>query len=264
MIPDFLSQALAPDRWPMFALISARLSGLMLAAPVWSLTPLPRAARAAITVLLAVLLLPLAPKTPLPERVLDLPLPLAMELMVGIAIGLTAAVMVHGVTLGGEVLSLQMGLSLGPALSPMPDTQVSGIGQIKSWLAILIYLGIGGHLILLRGVADSLQALPPGTAMDFVSGAQAAVALGGTVFSSAVRTAAPVMETLLLVNLALAILSRAVPQLNTMMVSLPVTFGVGLVMIGVSLPIVASVIGGWMETLPDHVATVLHSFQLAH
>jgi flagellar biosynthetic protein FliR len=261
MIPDFVTQALAPDRWPTFALITARLSGLMLAAPLWSMTALPRASRAAVTVLFALLLLPLAPQTPLPERVLDLPLPVVMELLVGIVIGLTAAVIVQGVALGGEILSLQMGLSLAPVLSPTPDVQVSGIGQIKSYLALLIYLAIGGHLILLRGLADSLRILPPGAPMDFVSGAHAGTMLVSGLFSTAIRAAAPVMVTLLLANAALAIMSRAVPQLNAMMVSLPLTFGIGMLMIGVSLPIVASAIGGWMQALPGSVDAVVNSFR---
>jgi flagellar biosynthetic protein FliR len=261
MIPDFVQQVLAPDRWPTFALITARISGLMMTGPLWSMTAMPRTVRAAITVLLAVLLLPITPRVALPEHVLDLPLPVVMEMLIGIVIGLTAAVLVQGVALAGEVVSLQMGLSLGATLAPSPDVQTSGIAQIKSTLALLIFLGVGGHLILLRGLADSLRALPPGTGMDIASGAQAGAALMGTLFSSAARAAAPVMVTLLLVNVALALLSRAVPQLNAMMVSLPVTFGIGLVMIGVSLPIIASVIGGWMQALPVGVDTVVDHFR---
>jgi flagellar biosynthetic protein FliR len=261
VIPDFMTQALAPERWPTFALVTARLAGLMLAAPLWSLTVLPRLARAAITALLALVLLPNVPATPLPERLLDLPLPIAMELVIGIAIGLTAAVLVHGVALGGEVLAIQMGLSLGPALAPTPDVQATGVGQIENWLALSIYLAIGGHLFLLRGVAESLQALPPGAAIDYAAGARHAVDLFTILFSSAARAAAPVMATLLLTHLALAILTRAVPQLNTMLVSLPLTFGVGMLMIGVTLPILSSVIGGWMEALPDRVATAVEHFR---
>ena len=47
------------------------------------------------------------------------------------------------------------------------------------------------------------------------------------------------------------------------MVSLPLTFGIGLVMIGISLPVVATVIGGWMQALPDHVGAVVGAFQPA-
>lgn len=162
MIPDFFAEILTPGRWPAFVLVSARLAGLMFTAPLWSMSDLPRLARAAITVLLAVTLLPAVPPTKLPEEILALPLPFAMELLVGIVIGLTAGILVQGVALSGEVLSLQMGLSLAPQLAPMPDLQVSGVGLLQSNLALLIYVAVGGHLMLLRGLAQSLQTLPPG------------------------------------------------------------------------------------------------------
>ena len=58
------------------------------------------------------------------------------------------------------------------------------------------------------------------------------------------------MVALLLTKLALAILGRAVPQLNAMMVSFPITIGVGLVMFGLSLPVVSNVIARWVQELP--------------
>ena len=219
---DALTAMLAPQRWPTFVLITARLSGLMMTAPLWSMTALPRVVRGAITVVLAAVLLPLADPARVPEHVLELPFPVASELLVGIVIGLAAAVLVQGASLGGEVLSLQMGLSLGPALAPMPEVPISGIGQLQSMLALLVYVGMGGHLMLIRGLADSIRVLPPGTLVGF-EGGRTAIELAGGLFASALRTAAPVMVSLLLGNLALAVLSRAVPQFNAMMVSLPLS-----------------------------------------
>jgi flagellar biosynthesis protein FliR len=261
LVPDFLNQAFAPDRWPVFVLITARVGGLMLSAPLWSMTMLPHTARAAITVLISILLLPLAPHVTLPEQVLDLPLPMAIELIIGISIGLTAAVLVQGVGLAGEVLSLQMGLSLGPALAPTPDVPVSGVGQIKSFLALILYLAAGGHLVMLRGLADSLTILPPGAPLNLAGGAGQAALFCEALFGSAVRAAAPVMVALLLSNLALAILSRAVPQINAMMVSLPLTVGVGLVTIGLTLPVVSGAIARWMGMLPASVDRMLAGFR---
>ena len=233
---------LDPGAWPTFVFVTARLTGLMLTAPLWSMTAMPRAIRAAVTVVLALLLTPLAPRVTVPEQLLELPLPLALELVLGLGIGLTAGVLVHGASLAGEVISLQMGLSLGPALATVPELEVPSVGQLQSLLALLVYVAMGGHLILLRGLADSLQVLPPATALDLAGGAHLAARLGGALFASALGIAAPVMVTLLLVNVALSILSRAVPQLNAMMVSLPLTIGIGLLMLGLALPLLAATV----------------------
>ena len=262
MIPDLFGQIMAPGRWPAFVLISARLSGLMLVAPLWSMTSLPRLARAAITVLLSIVLLPSVPDTRLPDEVLALPLPFALEMVVGVVIGLTAGILVQGVALAGEIISLQMGLSLAPQLAPMPDLQVSGVGLILSNLVLLIYVGIGGHLVLLRGLADSLQTLPPGLPMD-LTGGQAAVGAAGAIFRCALSAAAPVMVTLLLAEMSVALLNRAVPQVNAMMISFPIAIGVGLVMTGAALPFLVTSIEGWMHQLPGSVTSLVGALRTA-
>jgi flagellar biosynthetic protein FliR len=260
-MPDFVTMALAPANWPTFAFLLARLGGFMMAAPVWSMTAIPGIGRAAITVLLAVCLLPLAPRGALPEPLMVLPMPLAMEFLVGTVIGLCAAVLVQGVALAGEILSIQMGISLGPVLSPMPDAPVSGIGQIKSFLALVIYLSVEGHTMLIQALAGSLTAIPPGAMIRFDHGDLLASSLLATFYTTAIRAAAPVMVALLLTNIAVAILGRAVPQLNVILVALPITIGVGLVMIGSCLSFLAPAIAGWMASLPETIGAALQGFR---
>jgi len=260
-MPDFLTEILAPGNWPTFVFVAARVGGLMLVAPLWSMTALTQTARAAIVVLLAILLLPLTPRAAVPEQIVQVPVALAMEVLIGLAIGLTAAVIVQGVALAGEVVSLQMGLSLAPALSPMMHEQPSGVGQMQSLLAMVIYLGVGGHLVMIQGLAYSFRLLPPGAPLALETGGGAASGLMGILFQTGLRAAAPVMVALLLTNIAMAILSRAVPQLNTMMVALPLSIGVGLVMMGAALPFMTASIGRWMQTLPDSVASIVQSFR---
>ena len=259
-VPDFIGSALVPERWPTFALLTGRIGGLMLTAPAWSCTTLPASIRSAVTVVLALVLLPSAPAAPLPAQVLDLPLPMAAELAIGVVIGLTAAVLVNAVGFAGEVVSMQMGLSIAPALSPVPEMQVVGLGQVSTLLAVLIYLALGGHLVLLRALAHSLQVLPPGGGIEFTGGGPTAVALAGQLFACAASAAGPVMVTLLLANIALAVLSRAVPQINAMTVSFPVTIALGLLMYSVSLPNVSNVIARWLGALPGVAEGVLVPF----
>lgn len=261
-MPNYLDEVFGPDRWPVFVFITARLIGLGFTAPLWSMPTFPRGARAAVIVVLALLLLPATPETTLPDGILDIPVPLALELIIGMSIGLTAAVIIQGVAYAGDVLSLQTGLSLGAALSG-GDVPGAGLGQMKSVAALLIYVILGGHLVLLQGLAQSLRVLPPGGAVNTEVGGATAAAVVGVVFSSAARVAAPAMVALLLANIALAILTRAVPQLNAIMVSFPVTIGLGLVMIGASLPIVAFVISRWIQELPMSVGAVVEGFSLA-
>jgi flagellar biosynthetic protein FliR len=232
----------------------------MLIAPLWSMSAVPRTVRGAIAVVLTIMLLPAAHPVRLPDDVFGMPVLLGSELILGLAIGLTAAVLMQGVALAGEVASLQMGLSLGAALTPMPEAPVSGIGELKSFFALSIYVGLGGHLTLISGLGESLITIPPGSALNLSDGAHAVLALGGTVFSTGVRAAAPVMVALFLANLALAVVSKAVPQLNVMMVAFPLTIGLGLLVLAAALPFVGTQLSGAVGALPRTVEATVQAF----
>jgi flagellar biosynthesis protein FliR len=162
--------------------------------------------------------------------------------------------------MAGEVISMQMGISMGAALAGNAELESPGVGQIQELLALFLYVAVGGHLVLLRGLAESLRSVPPGVAVSFPEAGGATVGMLGSMFACALSVAAPVMITLLLVNLALSVLSRAVPQLNAMMVSLPLTIGVGLVALATALPLLAATVAGWMDGLPGSVEHVLGAF----
>jgi flagellar biosynthetic protein FliR len=247
--------------WPAFVLVSARISGLFLAAPLWSMAGLPRSVRAAAAVVLSVILLPsIGPVRPLPDDMLASSVVLGGETLLGIAIGLTGAMILAGISLAGEVTSLQMGLSLGQALGSLPEGTTVGVGQLQGYFALTVYLSLGGHVTLYEGLAASFRAIPPGQAALGTLGGREVVELAATVFSGAIRVAAPMTVALLLANLALAILGKAVPQLNVMMISFPVTISIGLVMLGASLPFLASFLSGTIDGLPAQVGQAIQAF----
>lgn len=248
---DALQHVFAPDRWPSLVYVSARLGGLMLVAPLWSMSQVPGRARAAITLLLSLALLPAAPAVAWPEQALAIPLPLAAELVIGLSVGMAGAVLVQGVALAGEVIALQMGLAIAGALAPVPEAEVPPVGQFHSLLALLVYLALDGHLLLFRALADTLRTLPPGQVFDLAAGGRLQADAAGALFAAAVWAAGPVMVALFVANLAIAVLSRAVPQLNAMLVSFPVTIALGLLVLGAALPGIGAAIEARVQHLPD-------------
>ncbi len=259
-----LLELVGPLDWPAFVLVSARVSGFFLAAPLWSTTGMPRSLRGSVAVVLSVVLMPLVtPVAPLPDDMMAMAFVLAGETLLGLAIGLTGSLLIHGVTIAGEVASLQMGLSLGQALGTVPEGATVGVGQLKGYFALLLYLSLNGHLVLYQSLASSFSAVPAGRAVLGVAGGLEVANLAGAVFSTGVRVAAPIIVALLLANLALAILGKAVPQLNVMMLSFPVMISIGLVTLGASLPFLASFLTGEIAGMPEHVRTTIRAFSAA-
>jgi flagellar biosynthetic protein FliR len=245
-----LAHLFSPTSWPAFVLISARLAGLMVVAPIWSLASMPRTVRGAMVVVLAALLVPTSPSPPFPDQILSAPVPILTELLIGLGIGLAAAVVTQALMLASEVVALQTGLSLGQLLSPSIDTGGPALSQIYGLLGLSVFVSIGGPVLMLEALAESLQQVPPGTMIAFEGGGASLLRVTGQVFGYAVQIAGPVMVAVTVTNVAIAIISRAVPQLNAMAMSFAVTLGVGLLMFGASLPLVVRALGRWTAGAP--------------
>jgi flagellar biosynthetic protein FliR len=139
----------------------------------------------------------------------------------------------------------------------MPEAQLSGVAQLQSLLAVAVFLQLNGHLALVAGVAESLHVLPPGTLLEAQAFLPAVQRAGLVLFETALRVGAPVLGTLFLTNLAMAVLGRAVPHLNAMVVALPVSLAAGLLMTAMALPLVANVVAGASGALPASISRML-------
>lgn len=255
-----LANALQPIHWPLLVLVSARVIGMMLIAPVWSMATIPTSIRGAIAVVVSLAVLPGVPDTPVAVDGVSVLAPIATELVLGLAIGLSAAVFLAGVATAAEVVSLQMGLSLGAAFGGMTDIGTPGVGQLEGQFSLAVYVAVGGHLALIAAVAQSFHAIAPGGALALQAGGHALIAIGGSIFPVAVQVAAPMMVALLITNIGLAVLNRAVPQLNTMMVAVPVTVSVGLVALGASMPFALDFVGKWAASTGVTADAVVRAF----
>lgn len=255
-----LADLINPAGWPAFAMASGRVVGLVMIAPLWSLTAVPARVRGAIVVLLTAALLPAAGSAAHTTEAAGFVAPLAGELLLGLTVGLTAAMFLHGAAIAAEVVSTQMGLSLGAAFTPMPEITGSAVGEVYGMLTLAVYAALGGHLALVQGLAESLRAIPPGSALDVAAGGRAAVLAASGVFGAALRIAAPVMVALWLTNLALALVGKAVPQVNTMIAAIPVTVWVGLVMLAASLPHLVGLTAGWTDGLAAAATRTIATF----
>jgi flagellar biosynthetic protein FliR len=116
------------------------------------------------------------------------------------------------------------------------------IGTWLSTLATFLLLASNGHLMLIARVADSYAAWPPGGPPPGAGVMTALVGFGGHVFAAGVTIALPVAAALILIQLAMAVLTRAAPQLNLFAVGFPVTIMAGLALLAMALPVMAGAI----------------------
>jgi len=230
--------------WPML-----RISALLLAAPVFSLTALTVRIRVLLALALSVMVYPLftwPDIDPLsPAGLLEI----CNQLLIGGFMGLALQIVTAAVVVAGQTISNSMGLSMASLIDPNLGN-VPVIAQFLLILSTLIFVSLGGHAMLLALILESFATLPVGSSLFGPQAYAQLVSWSSMIFLGALLTALPVMVTLLFISIGLGVVTRAAPSLNIFSVGLPATIVVGFVVLLLSLANIGSRIQWlWLQGL---------------
>ena len=233
---------LIQDYIPLFGVILIRVAGIVVAIPAFSSRTVPLHVRIGLLIGLTVILFPIVsdqirPLTISFPQIVPL---LFTEFMVGMVLGFAISFVMNAFIIAGELIGIQMGINLISALDPIAGGQVPILGQFMGLLGMLIFLAIDGHHMMFEALVASFQLVPPMHVHFSGFLVESVLKLGVGMFVLALKVGAPVMTAVFIVTLGMGILGRTIPQLNVMLNNVPITIGVGLLVLGLSLPLFGS------------------------
>jgi flagellar biosynthetic protein FliR len=161
---------------------------------------------------------------------------LVQQLLIGVSIGFIMRIVFAAVEAAGEIVGLQMGLGFASFFDPQSAGQTLVLARFFNMLALLVFLAVNAHLLLIGVLVDSFQTLPISPQPLSAAGFYNVAAFGSTVFAVGLQLALPLIAILLMTNLSLGILTRSAPQLNIFAIGFPITLGVGLIVLDLTLP----------------------------
>ena len=211
--------------WPM-----ARISALLLVAPVLSLDAVTVRIRIVLALVLTFFIYPLFDWPVIDPTSAAGLLELANQITIGILMGLILQVVLAAVATGGQAIAGSMGLSM----ANMMDPNLGNVPVVASFLVILaslIFLGLGGHVLLLELLIQSFEMLPIGQGLLSLNAIGQLLGWSSMMFLGAVLLALPLLVILLAVNLGLGVVVRAAPTLNIFAVGFPAMILAGMAML---------------------------------
>lgn len=217
-------------------LITLRLSILFFATPLDMFGRLPAHIKLFMCLGLAVVLSSGLPSVDYPDE-LDLfflALSFLNEALVGLAMAFGLYCAFGAMSLGGGLLDFQAGFGAANVLNPATNTYEPLLGTILTLLLVMVFFSSGAFAILLRGIMFSFQQIPPGSPLNHLS-IKDVVAQFGIMFIYGFALTAPVIAVLLLIDTAVGVMSRSMPQMNVYFLFLPLKIAVALMMVAVSL-----------------------------
>ncbi|WP_255481831.1 flagellar biosynthetic protein FliR [Ramlibacter pinisoli] len=240
-------------------LMATRLGATLLMTPLLQAIPVPGPVRLAIVLgLAAALALPLAASSAWqPHSLGELLVALLGEAALGATLGLGILLAFAGFAVAGRLLDVQIGFGVAQVFDPLTRSQVPILTSVIGLVGVLLFILADGHHAVLRGIAFSLERFPIGRAWPGQGAAASIVQQASALFALGFALAAPVVLCLFLVDFALGVIARNLPQLNMLALGIPVKIVVGLLALSLWAAVMGTAAGrlhsawwrGWSAVL---------------
>ncbi len=218
--------------WPF-----VRIGAMLAVAPIFAGRMVSARIRIILALALTWVLVPVIPPAPAVDPLSAEGLLITVQqVAIGVAMGFVVQLVFGAVVIAGQSIAVGMGLGFSAVVDPQSGVQVPVISQFYSITATLLFLALDGHLLLIQILAATFHSLPVGPIGLSRADLWHLAGWGTQMFAGAIAIALPALLSLILVNLAFGMVTKAAPQMNIFAVGFPVTILVGFVLILVTLP----------------------------
>lgn len=237
------------DYWlALFAYPMARVLGMVATTPVFNNAAIPARARLILGLAIGFGIAPALP--PMPEVSIGSWAGLfimAQQTLIGIVIGFTISLVFAAISVAGELVGFQMGLSFAVFYDPNSKGQTPVLTNFLALFSSLLFLAMNGHLLALSALAESFTLLPVSATPFAAKGFAAMISSAAVIFASGLMLSLPMIAALLIANIALGVLSRVAPSLNLFSIGFPVTMAAGYIVLALSMPLIGGAFEGLYE-----------------
>jgi flagellar biosynthetic protein FliR len=250
---------MSSEQWSSFFLLFVRFSALVSVLPFMAWRGVPVLNRIGFAAFLSFLVYSATgmEAEPLPSHFLLFALAAAGNALFGLALGFLVVLTFTAVRIAGQLVDMQSGLLMSAVLDPQHGGQETVFGQFYYSLAVVLFLSLNAHHVLLATLARSAELVPPGSLGMAPAVLPSFLALFSQMFIMAFQLAAPVMIVLILTDIALGLISKTVPQLQVFVEGMPLKVGIALLIIFFVFPYLLKALESLFYRLTEDVTLLL-------
>ncbi|WP_417535563.1 flagellar biosynthetic protein FliR [Methylophaga sp.] len=232
--------------WPFI-----RIAAMIMVAPIFSSNFLSARTRIIIALAISIVLVPNIPaNVPTVEPLsMEVFLIIAQQILIGACMGFMLQLLFNAFIVAGQIIAMQMGLGFASMVDPQNGVLVPVISQFYLIFITLLFITVDGHLILIKVLSESFVTMPISSSGLTPTDLRDVVAQASWMFAAGVIIALPAIGSIMMVNLAFGILSRAAPQISPFSIGFPMTIVMGFIIMFVTLPLVAD----HLMDMTDHI-----------
>lgn len=256
------AKALIEQALLLLLLVAARLVPMVQLVPYLGGKATPQVVKMGLALGLSILVYPTlwtaGVAQQLPSDALGIGVLLAKEVLVGLTLGFVAALVFESVRMAGQMIDNARGQTMANAMAPQLPERISVSADLLYQLAIAVFLATGGHRLFIVALVRSYQAVPP-NAMPMLEGEWSALALYVTRLAAdsivvAVLLAFPVVASVLLADVFLALVNKAAPQINVFFLGMPLKAVLGVAVVMLSMNFVVEL---FLDSAAENLQSIL-------
>jgi flagellar biosynthetic protein FliR len=244
-----------------FLPVFIRMSGFFVTLPVPGYRGVPNMVKAALSLVVSYLIFLGGAYGPaeLPASTPAYIMMLAGEALIGIGVGFLVLLIFTAFIMAGQFMDVQIGLAMAGVFDPQFGGSATLMAQFFYRLALVLYFTLNGHHHLLAALAGSYRLIPVGGAALSEASLLTVTGLFAGAFGLAFRIAAPVIIVIIIVDIALGLVSKTVPQLQVFIIGLPLKVALGLLVIYMILPHLAPLLEDVFREIPAQLYMFMES-----
>lgn len=247
-----------------FFLVLIRISAILLMFPFFNSRVIPMLSKAGLAILISIILFPVinTKVVEFPETIFGIVQLILAEFIIGMILGLLVQTFFEGVKIMGQMVGFQTGFAITNIIDPQSGAQVSILSNMAYLTAIIFFLLLNGHHILLNAVRESFEIIQAGTLALNSDMFNKIIGIYGEMFVIAVKIGAPAIAALLFTNVAFGLITKLIPQMNIMIVAFPIQIVIGLLFFGVSLNVLLHFMEGYLKNLAPMLVNTMGWFKI--
>lgn len=244
-----------------YLLVLIRMSGFVMTAPFFSYQSVPTRMKAAVSVMLSILVIQTLPVVSLSYTgVAGFAVLVLKELVVGIILGFMCNMCFYIVSFAGHIMDMEMGLSMATMFDPSSNMQVTVTGNIYNYFLMLMLLVTNMHYYVIRSIMDSFRYFNVGQAVFRPGLKDIMVDFMADYFLIALRIVLPVFCCMLMLNVILGVLTKAAPQMNMFVVGIQIKLIAGLLVLVLLVQTLPSVSDFIFTQMKDIASQIIRAF----
>ena len=252
------------EQLSVYFLILMRVLSFLAATPLLSLRGIPSLLKIGFSLILAYILYLAVPAQTLQEgSLLAYGILAAKEVLFGLALGYVVNLIFICIQMAGQLVDFQIGFSMATYYDPLTSNRVSLFSNLYYWVGIALFFAVNGHHYLIYAMTQSFELVPLGQLSFGQLDLDGIVTLFADMFRIAFEIAMPIIFIVLLADVIMGILSRSVPQINILMLNLPLKMLIGILAAIVLLPAFGNMLLSLIESLPYRIQDFMNDMPLA-